>query len=84
MTKTNVKKSVAKPKVKNFKAATRNSRNPMAVRFLYQNAKNESGIRTMVPNPEMIHRNGKWFLTGHDLDQNGPRTFALDKIKAFI
>lgn len=58
------------------------------IKFTYKNHRGEIALRTIVPdsleyltegNPDFGYPPG-WFLSGHDLDKNARRSFALVNI----
>jgi proteasome accessory factor B len=55
------------------------SRTP--VRFDYAPAGKEAGARTVEPHA-LVHRSGRWYVVGHDLDRGARRAFRLDRISA--
>lgn len=54
-----------------------------AVRFTYRPLGRDAAQRTVDPYA-MVHRQGRWYLVGHDHDRDGRRAYRLDRIEGGV
>jgi predicted DNA-binding transcriptional regulator YafY len=53
------------------------------VRFSYQTAEGEVGVRTLDPYA-LVHRRGRWYVLGRDHERAAERAFRLDRIDGAV
>ncbi|WP_344470066.1 YafY family protein [Nonomuraea monospora] len=56
------------------------ARDHEGLRFDYTGHEGEASVRNVEPH-RLVHRRGRWYLVGYDVDRDGWRTFRVDRVR---